>query len=52
VRLYLKHEHVLSDEELVDRWLENIYWQVLIWLYAHARQTGACNGKGRSSSAD
>ena len=25
--LYLKHTYALSDEELVDRWVENAYWQ-------------------------
>ncbi|ESY64914.1 transposase IS4 [Mesorhizobium sp. LNHC252B00] len=24
---YLKHVHDLSDEEVVDRWVENAYWQ-------------------------
>ena len=24
---YLKHVHDLSDEEVVDRWVENVYWQ-------------------------
>lgn len=25
--LYLKHTYSLSDEELIERWLENAYWQ-------------------------
>jgi len=25
--LYLKHIHALSDEALIDRWVENPYWQ-------------------------
>ncbi|ESY42095.1 hypothetical protein X747_15315 [Mesorhizobium sp. LNJC384A00] len=24
---YLKHVHELSDEEVVERWVENPYWQ-------------------------
>ena len=24
---YLKHIHKLSDEEVVERWVENLYWQ-------------------------
>jgi len=24
---YLKHLHDLSDEEVVERWVENLYWQ-------------------------
>ncbi len=25
--LYLKHAFNLSDEQLIDRWIENPYWQ-------------------------
>ncbi len=25
--LYLKHAYNLSDEQVCDRWLENLYWQ-------------------------
>ena len=31
---YLKHVHDLSDEETVERWVENPYWQFLAALAA------------------